>query len=300
MPFNYNKNGIYMLNCRFDQMFSTNYSSILYISNITGIKLLIEYCTFHTCQSNNFNFGGAIFFQSDSCILNINCVNNCSSQYNIQSYGQFAYIKSLNLNFFLTLSIQNCFLNYLNSLTFESYRLNGGNQISKYINSSFNFNYRYSGFRHTHSNNSTVIFSLISHNRVLNSNCFEFTSCNNSKISFTNIINNTSPLGHSIILSSVSTMIVEKCILINNFNQLFSTWGGGIMNVYNCWIQHNLNFISTTNIYLYSTFSLTNTFKFSFFFTLNCNPSLIYSNLKFKKIYQILILNLSFLFFFFF
>ena len=272
-------------------MFSTLNENGGIISCITtNIKMLIDNCIFFSCLINSKN-GGAIYFyciSNSDIIIEKCCSNYCHTGLNVNNInegGQFAYILSKGLNFFLLNSITNITNNLINRRS--PITLQNGNQYINSINISNTNLWGVPGITFYSCLTNNMTFSTFN---KLNSTGYGsiYTFIGNYLLNNNNIVNNKCS---SIIFPNEYSNFFLKFSIIQNNIGIFCYLKNSNIEIFNCWINHlyelGIN-ISINNI-------LTNTFNFNYFSTIYC---LNFQNYSLQKKFKFKLL-LLFQFFFF-
>jgi len=194
--------------------------------------LCVSYSAFINCSS--FNQGGGVFFNSASSYFKMVCAFRCAS---LGSDDHFAYLCSFQFNHVEHLSTAIC---SYESKGFYSIRLFKGMQLFHKTNSSSNKVYQVSGMGTWSPNQFSSIFCTFSNGHASNGLSICFYS-NSGMMSFSNIINNTSPNYGNIHVSGFSgqkgSYSMEYCIFGNNHDTLFSVYYGSL-GVSHSYIAH--------------------------------------------------------------
>ena len=246
------QSNIYFFLCFFKNFYSqsSNGGCVSIISS-SSINFLTESCLFDYCRTNYY--GGAIYLSlsGGSSIITKTCGFECFLCGSGYQYGLFIFISTINKNFLLYSSISKCAPDH-NFLTIRSISIEGGNQSILNTNSSNNKSNQRSGLFTSGSQNSLISFCTFKDNDSLNYIIIDFESSHNSRIlQNSNIINNNSP-SYGIITIYDSTILLNNCNFLNNYNNLFYIYSNGYLTVSNCYLLH-LNSISNGNMILINT-----------------------------------------------
>ena len=243
----------HMFNCVFQEITATNRNGGVINYNSFRVNLLIEECSFYSCNNgwtNTHHYGGCVFFQCSegSCVLTKICAFECSSG-NHNSYhhqGQFAYLENSNVNYVIHVSVMKCPSFRVIYYQYSPIYMISGKQILESYNSSFNHLYGHSGFQSYLPNNFSAKFISICSNIAASSSIFTFqgkTGVFDHLIQSTNMVNNSTPTSGNIFNSLATNINAENCVFANNKDILFS----GSITVKDSWIQHNFS-LSTGNV----------------------------------------------------
>ena len=263
-----------IFNCFFKNIFSENNSIFNFkISN----KIVFENIIFCNCSGKIS--GGIISFIGSylsGIIFYKTCFNECFGHY-IWQEGPLIYcniLENQKNQIFLSTFSKNGLINNLGEHLFK---LSGGNQTIKDINSSLNSITRNS-FGQFHSPFTFFsIFCNVLKNNVSNHGCIHLIS-SSLILSFFNIILNNSPNGNGIINSYQSSILIKNCLFFNNYNTLLYNYQGSLTLI-DCNIEHN-SFLSSGVVVLNNiNYTLIETIIIKNF---KCN--IIETNLKIKKI----------------
>ena len=229
-----------------------NKGGVILVQNIL-INLLINFCTFFTCNSQQ---GGCIFFENydwSNCTFLKSCINQCYASYYSFGYFQTPLNGKITQNFISISGIQNSnylTINCINSgfLSFESNNIS--NNFQSFYSSLLSYN----------------IFNYINFCTIINCNsssqiCVGLAG--NSNISNCNLIKNNA-ISYGIVFISNYKLLIFNSIFFENGNTLFVEYHGGNVIVQNCFILHNiLNYgkNSITNSEYYNQFIYISTLK---------------------------------------
>ena len=288
----------YIKNCIFKELSNNPNGGSIYISTTTTMNLLIENTLFNDCNTTgSTNGGGAIYFSSYGSsllkkICSINCFITSTSYY---GYGQFSFLQSGNLkiNSLEFLSVLKCPGNHLGFRRSPIYIENGNQNINN-INIFNNYSHQHAGMITSESNYFLSKFITFFKNIPILTQCFQIYN-SNGNLSYSNIVENISPGGYSVILTQLnSNLYIKNCIFYNNSNLLLSIVTGGNIEVSNSFIIHLTNLIGNSNFYVnkLNNFEFTSTIKinyFSTYFCINQYDLILTTNNNFKFIFKYLI-----------
>ena len=282
----------YITNCYF--FMSTTFDGfggMIYIDGVS-INFLIEESIFHNCKCSNR--GGAIYFwcsSSGASVLNKICGFGCSA--GIAYHLAALRTSNSKINQVLYTSMNKCSDNF--NVGDENIRTYNGLQKINNNNISFNKGRYYSGFDYVLPSEIVSKFNNFVENNSSIGICVAF-EIGTSIIDFEliNLIQNYSPNSYGIIYSSYTTTLNNFCF-INNFKLLFSIPTNSL-NIYNSYIQHDMNFFSSGNLNTFNINFLEKKFIFTYFSTYLCNTNFLKSNnkkLKYNFYYLIIKLILN-------
>jgi len=262
----FNNLNVLIYDCKFvrSESFGEN-GGVIYLSGMTYILNLTS-TIFSNCKTTTN--GGAIYSESSDSYLSNVCAYQCYS-----AYYHFATLKSGNNNHVNFLSMNSC-SNDLSGI--RSLRMYYGSQIVKSINSSLNKAELSSGIYFNNPSNILFSFCTFSSNRVLKGQCiyfYEFTGT----MSYTNIIDNDSPLSHGVIYMDKGNLNIDNCIMSINSNTLFNLRSGSII-LSNCYVHHLALFSSSIEVNTTNNnnqFEFTPTHAITFFATEQCYAEII-------------------------
>ena len=258
---------------------TSNFGGIIYINDI-NCNLIISNTIFSKCTS--IGDGGAIYFKSNSngsSNLNKICSSECyTSPYQWYQFALIHIVSSTNNNIINFTSITNCF-NPLN-LSLASLSIHSGIQIISSINSTFNNVHRYSGFISQNSNNFFCNFCSFSFNNVTDGRCIYFGDGINEKdLTYSNFIQNICPTLGLIYVYNNNYNILNSIFIKNEIILFYGHFG--YLDIINCIIFHNINnyYLGSVNLNINNSFTLINTYAFTYFSTFKC-----FANLPLNKI----------------
>jgi len=192
-----------------------------------SLSLQIRNSMFFRCTSSNY--GGAIYFISENSSIKDVCAYKCTA-----NYYHFAYLDASKHNHVEHLSMSLC-----SNSTSGSYPLYMKHGISSLINTNISFckSFQDSGICIVSPFNFASSHCNFYRNEVSNSICIYFQS-NNSKMSYSNIINNNSPYSYGIIfITEGGSPILLECVFHMNANTLIYLNSGSI-EITCCFIIH--------------------------------------------------------------
>ena len=233
-----------------------NCGSCIYLSNFKS-NLLIELSQFISCSS--FQTGGAIFFKTNNGNFRIikSCsFNNTDFSTSYHYSGQFSYIENSNNNFS---EINDISISYsINPNKYSPITFKNGLINIKYLNSTNNKLYYYSGIKFYNINNGNISYCNFISNIATKGICIKHYS-GNTFFTGINIINNidlTSDFG--IIRQYSGNSIFLEVNIYNNSNKYIFAKSSGSLKVINSTLQNNFldknNNIELINNILISTF----------------------------------------------
>ena len=268
----FNNQNVLIIDCMFIRSENfVGHGGVIYLSG--GLySLSIISAVFSYCKSSYSS--GAIYSDSlESRIENI-CAFQCSS-----NLYHFASLKSINDNHIYFLSMSYCASECNGS---RSMRFYSGNQIIENTNCSLNKAKSASGIFFNKPISFQCSYCTFSSNRVLENQCIYFYDFIGT-MSYSNIVDNDSPLSNGVIYMDRGSTCLENCILSMNSNTLFNLVSGTLTLV-DCFISH-LDLFSESKEIITSNnnnFVLIQTLLIDFFSTNQCptdesntdNPSL--------------------------
>jgi len=256
----YNNCTISITNCFFTRMMEfIGHGGVIWVDS-TKDNLEISMSMFNNCSCSGY--GGAIYFISNSSDIKLVCANMCQAEN--KHFGNFQVTDRNQIEY---ISIAHC-ANNLNG--YDPICLKGGNQTITNLNSSLNQVADVSGIRFVTAITLRSMFCTYSCNMASSSTCIYFQTLTGN-ISYSNIIQNNSPLLYGIIRLNGGSVMIENCILYMNQNSLYFC-DVGALYIFNCIIHHsgtisNLANVITTNI----THSITSTYSIMHFKTYYCH-----------------------------
>ena len=203
------------------------------------VNFVVENCVFYNVSayySNNYGYGGAIYFQSYSgaCAISKVCVTQSNCEGSSRSYGMFVYFNSNRNHIFEFVSVFHSPKTPESTIQRGIVYIYSGSVFINSMNSSKNNPYQASSLYFYYSNNASMIkFSTIANNSAT-CNCVLFDSCGNpSTITNTNFVSNMAT-SEGVINSNSGQISVDDCVFYNNLQTLFSK----SIVITNCWINH--------------------------------------------------------------
>jgi hypothetical protein len=271
--------GVYVSNCLFRSISSTEYGGALHCSSSVTL-LLVESSSFFSCSTSGQS-GGAIYFSNTNngqCVFYGLCGYDCYSTYtNSDSYGQFSRVDmcngASNKNYINYSSIARCVI--------ESPRPHYtllhqyGKHLYPSLNSSLNKCYYCPGIcctPYTDSNSVTCSFSYFTFadNIVTSVHCiwlvttgakYEIKSCNFLR----NVVASSS---RALIRSDGNLMIYDSCILENTATYTFYAWSSYSITLSNCTIDKTTR---TGSLIIQNTAAKSFILALNHMSTLNCH-----------------------------
>jgi len=213
----YSGNSVNISDCFFNRTSAfASEGGVIYLSG-GDYYMEVSFCTFYYCLSTN---GGAIYFYSMNSNLKMICAKSCSSSYN----NHFALIRASQNNAVDHMSISNC--SFLTEGHHSFHLFNGIISIRNY-NSSMNNAYLGSGLAVWSPSSFSFSYSTFSNNNVSNGVCIYFSN-NNGIMSFSNIIQNNSPMIYGVVFIDGGTPSILYSIFKMNKNTLFYISSGSL------------------------------------------------------------------------
>jgi hypothetical protein len=210
---------IYVLNCLFRSITSSNAGGALSLSSVTD--LLIESTSFFSCKTSSY--GGAVSLHNGQFVLDGVCGYDCCSSNTGSSYGQFTYIGVNNIasskNYVNYSSMVRCVTE--NSNTYYTLCIFYGKNYCFSFNSSMNkcgYGINYLNPT-TDSNNIAGSFSYcsITDNIATSNACIQLYRGNSKyEIKSCNILRNTQPSSSYGVISSWGNSIIQDCCILEN------------------------------------------------------------------------------------
>ena len=286
----FNGEGIEILYCLFENLYSTSTGGAISLNNI-NINCSIEYSSFYLCSSD-LSGGGIYILSTSSIILSHICSNKCymRKEGGGSIGGQFLFL-SLNLLIKLNL-ISQTFSSYSslinNKPTHHASRITNGNQIINSLNSSFNQLSYFSSFYFITSKPGLIQYTNFINNFALQYTTItiESNTITFNKINFFNNSQNSNSYG---LIRNHNSLTYFNNSYFNSLNlKLFSLVSGKIY-INNCYFKYNENI---NGISYYNTFNLINILEFTFLNTNLCK-GFEYSKInkfKFKFLFKLLII----------
>jgi len=208
------------------------------------VNFVVENCVFYNVSayySNDYGYGGAIYFQSYSgaCAISKVCVTQCNCGGSSRSYGMFVYFNSNRNHIYEFVSVFHSPKTPESTIQRGIVYIYSGSVFINSMNSSKNNPYQASSLYFYYSNNASMIkFSTIANNSAT-CNCVLFDSCGNpSTITNTNFVSNMAT-SEGVINSNSGQISVDDCVFYNNLQTLFSK----SIVITNCWINHLGNLV---------------------------------------------------------
>ena len=269
--FSFSNNFIYS-NCFFSRLNTyrgsetsgSGLGGVIYCYNLP-IKARLLDCYFYNCSASNN--GGTIYFNCNKDGSGIDIENSCIEQCFSSNY-QFAFIRLFPTSM--------CKMNYItiikcNTKTsgYTCLYLRDSNINLSNFNSTNNINKRDSSFTILNPTSFRGIHLSIIKNKVSEYNSISFEGKTDNKLLYSNIIENDSPQQMGVISNMLGTNNFENCIFKNNKNTLFYV-KYGLINLFNCTIEHGGSIYSGTISTYFVSLTITNTYKIFHLNTYNC------------------------------
>jgi hypothetical protein len=220
-------NNVFVHDCTFRSCTSSSHGGALYChSSNNVIKLLVGRTSFTSCRTSK-EYGGAIYFDSQTsgeCILNKICGFDCLSTYSGWSLGQFVYALTKNDATFKNHVNDSSFTRTSKVGTYSCYslRLFYGNILCPSVNITKNECYHCSALVCRATGSSTLVTCCVLYSSIVNNTangdwcCIAFgsNSVSSQLMGTCNVLNNKQTnSNYGIIWANANLFIKDSCIL---------------------------------------------------------------------------------------